>query len=333
MMISICIPTYNRGKRALPLVENLLSRYKDRTEEIEIIVSDNGSDLTIDEYEQIKELSKEYEILTYHRFSSNQFYVGNYNYLIKASKGDFCLMISDEDNINPQEFEYYMEYLQSNPSVGLVRPATMAAYQFTESELYKAGNRAVKENCWKNNYISGAIYNRHILTDDIIDSFESMWGGKTDGETYENEAYFYYPHLFVEIFLCTRSDYYKCAHRLIEEGKPEEDVKRSEETNILCFSTFESRMEQYRGFMEYVKELGCSDGEKLQMTVLLIDRIIFWLSFVKPMYQKSGESADDMTEKLKNEMRRITFRAEIPIIREHWSDIAEYIDACIDCNF
>lgn len=333
MKLSICIPTYNRGKRALSLVEDLLSRYKDRPEEIEIIVSDNGSDLWSEEYERIRELSNTYEILSYHRFPSNQFYVGNYNYVVKSSKGDFCLMLSDEDNIDSEGLEYYLEYLKLNPSVGLIRSATRAAYQFTESEVYKAGTPAVKENCWMNNYISGAIYNRHILTDDIINVFESVWGNKTDGESYENEAYFYYPHLFAEIFLCTRGDYYKCACRLINEGKPEDDVKRSEETKILCFSTFESRMGQYRGFLEYIKKLVCTDGEKLQMTVLLIDRIVFWLSFVKPMYEKSGEKADVMTERLKEEMKRTTFKAEIPIVSEHWNDVAEYIDACVDCNF
>ena len=54
MLFSICIPSYNRGHRAVRLVRKLLAMpYSEH--EIEIICSNNGSDKYKKEYQEIKE--------------------------------------------------------------------------------------------------------------------------------------------------------------------------------------------------------------------------------------------------------------------------------------
>ena len=49
--ISICIITYNRGKRALENVENILANIKSNCC---VLVLDNGSDLGLEDYKKLK---------------------------------------------------------------------------------------------------------------------------------------------------------------------------------------------------------------------------------------------------------------------------------------
>ena len=57
MLLSICIPSHNRGHRALALVEELLQLPYGN--ELEIICSNNGSDKNTEGYEKLKEIKDE----------------------------------------------------------------------------------------------------------------------------------------------------------------------------------------------------------------------------------------------------------------------------------
>ena len=53
---TICIPTYNRGKRALKLVENLLLNLK---EDQSVLVLNNASTVETEAYLKIKNISEQ----------------------------------------------------------------------------------------------------------------------------------------------------------------------------------------------------------------------------------------------------------------------------------
>ena len=95
---SICIPSYNRGHRALELIRRLLDMDCIRHNgNIEIIVSDNGSTEYTAEYNEIKLMTD--DILIYNRLDVNSNFYGNYNAVVKASRGQWCMLLSDEDGI------------------------------------------------------------------------------------------------------------------------------------------------------------------------------------------------------------------------------------------
>ena len=55
MLLSICVPTYNRGKSALELATQLASLQEKYLGTIEVVVSNNGSTKGTEEYAKIKE--------------------------------------------------------------------------------------------------------------------------------------------------------------------------------------------------------------------------------------------------------------------------------------
>lgn len=84
IVLSICIPTYNRGHRALALVSELRGLL-DTYDNIEIIVSNNGSNKHIEGYEAIEKMC--IDRLRYHKFDENQYFWGNVNQVLKMAKG------------------------------------------------------------------------------------------------------------------------------------------------------------------------------------------------------------------------------------------------------
>ena len=73
--IAICIITYNRGKRALENVENILQNIK---KNFCVLVLNNGSNLGVEEYKRIEDLSKENSQLFYKRHDTNTQFYGNF---------------------------------------------------------------------------------------------------------------------------------------------------------------------------------------------------------------------------------------------------------------
>ena len=58
MLLSICIPSYNRGHKAVCLVKHCLNMGYEKGE-IEIICSNNGSEKNVEGYQERKELEDE----------------------------------------------------------------------------------------------------------------------------------------------------------------------------------------------------------------------------------------------------------------------------------
>lgn len=115
MILSICIPTYNRAKNLKYCLDSIVesSNLLDFLE-VEICISDNCSD---DETPTIiKDYSKILKI-KYMRLSSNNGRVRNYINVVKMAVGEFIWLLGDDDLLLKGSIEHVYELLVSKPNI------------------------------------------------------------------------------------------------------------------------------------------------------------------------------------------------------------------------
>lgn len=310
MLLSICIPSYNRGHRAYPLVKGLLECCK--SDEVEIVLSNNGSDKNTEGYQKLKEIDD--PRFHYYEFAQNMRYWGNYNQVIRKSEGDWCLLLSDEDDIVVDYLPYYLDMIKNNPGLGVIKAAG-DDYPFEQEEYYQRGMEAVKRYFLGGNYISGAMYNRKIVTNMLVDSLAERYST-------ENEAYYYYPHLFVELYALLYGDFYCGNLRLISKGEGicDQEQHVSKLFTEAAYSTYESRLLQMQGFTDLIADLDESEAIRLCCFKMVIEKHAMLLC----------NSRIAMKRQAAQFMEKQIFNTRSPLIMQNRSDLSEYIQILIE---
>lgn len=114
VFLSICIPTYNRGSRALQTVKKILETEYDA--EIEIAVANNGSFIECEEYRRIGELRD--SRLHYRVFEKNGGYLCSMCNALQIARGHFALLLSDEDTLRLDNLGAFLDYLNNADNLG-----------------------------------------------------------------------------------------------------------------------------------------------------------------------------------------------------------------------
>ena len=115
MLVSIGTPTYNRANGYLKYaLESALNQtYKN----IEIIISDNCSP------DNTEELVRSYndERIRYVKHAKPLHPIDNFNYCVEMAKGDYFLMLHDDDMIDPDFIETCITAAQGRTDYGMIR--------------------------------------------------------------------------------------------------------------------------------------------------------------------------------------------------------------------
>lgn len=112
VLLSICIPTYNRDRYLQYALQSILYQYKSC---IEVVVSDNGSS---DNTEKIvHEFSKKIKRLTFFRFEKNQGAAANFLKSIEIAQGSYCWFLGSDDKIETGAIEVVLDQIIRNPDV------------------------------------------------------------------------------------------------------------------------------------------------------------------------------------------------------------------------
>jgi GT2 family glycosyltransferase len=116
--VSIVIPTYNRKKKLMRLIESILqSDYPN--EKLEIIVVDDASpDKT---YEEVKNA---YPMIRYIRHEKEELVAKSINDGIIASSNEFILICDDDNVIDKSSVRILIETLLADDRIGVVGPVT-----------------------------------------------------------------------------------------------------------------------------------------------------------------------------------------------------------------
>jgi glycosyltransferase involved in cell wall biosynthesis len=163
-ILSFCIPTYNRANCVEQCVKWILEHPGD---DIEIVVSDNASsDDTKERLSQIRDLR-----LKYFRNEKNEGFGYNLDRVLSESSGDYCFLISDEDEVNINKISKLIEIIRQNLNLAVIFGNVVSAdyRSMVESENERdlqrrlaAGIRAIEEMSFKHAYLSGIIVNKEL---------------------------------------------------------------------------------------------------------------------------------------------------------------------------
>lgn len=231
-ILSICIPTYNRGDKALDGVKRVLESKLDS--EIEVVVSNNGSTIGEDKYNEIEQIKD--SRLNYFRFESNQGYFDNIINCLKMAKGKFAVIVSDEDYINIEYLNEYINVLCSNRDMG-------AFIYGGEFQIKEKGIDAIMWGA-TNNYVSGITFNMEYLRK--CDCINVMVNNK---DNYFCEAYV---HCAILIILGNKYNLCQTNVPIIIKGEESDYSSAVEsEENILVYTIYDNRVKLLDAFSEF----------------------------------------------------------------------------------
>jgi glycosyltransferase involved in cell wall biosynthesis len=113
-LVTIGVPTYNRANHFLRnVVENALGQ---TYENLEVLVSDNCS---TDHTPEVVGSFRDSRV-RYVRQERNLGQIGNSNFLVQEARGDYLLVLHDDDRIDPDFIETCVAAAAGHPQVGLI---------------------------------------------------------------------------------------------------------------------------------------------------------------------------------------------------------------------
>lgn len=297
VILTIGIPTYNRGHRALHNIQNLLQSQFDA--EIEFLVSNNGSTKYVEEYDELSKI--EDSRIYYFRYPENVGSHLNFCNVLGLSHGRYTCLLSDEDSIVLSSISHYLHVLRSNPNISFATGGGLFYYKHSSCSYYLQGHDAFLNSFLNTNYITGLIYRSDLVHQQNI----YQW---TLEHMHYNKGVESYPHSCWVMFFTLCGDYYEDSLRLFTEGQAEEDAITYPINNsasakaFLSYTTVESRIEQHNGFIEVLNELNMLINKETFLTAYLIlcDKTIFLLSLVKKSYIEYGVNWNDIHQKALN---------------------------------
>ncbi len=238
VLLTIGIPTYERGHLLLKRIKNLLPMAYDA--EIEIAVSKNGTELYQEEYRQVAKMQD--ARLVYYDHGKTLDATANWRYVVELASGKYVLFVSDEDDVVVEALEHYFKLLTDYPQLNAVRAKT--AYQhrdISERSYGEKGLKAFMNFFLRQNYLSGLIVRRE---DFVRENFKRL---KKFGD---NAFFIFYPHEWWCALLSQKGDNVTEPVVLIQEkdGVPQS----ASEVVIDGYATYEGRLQQFQGIVEFL---------------------------------------------------------------------------------
>lgn len=119
ILLSICIPTYNREKYLRELLDNIfhqLNNIKDSN--VEICVSDNAS--TDNTQQMVFQYQKTYTNINYFRWDKNMGADNNYLKVVEIAHGAYCWLFGSDDMISNGGIAKILSEIKENHDIYLV---------------------------------------------------------------------------------------------------------------------------------------------------------------------------------------------------------------------
>ncbi|MDE9550830.1 glycosyltransferase family 2 protein [Xenorhabdus bovienii] len=120
MFLSICIPSYNRSKYLIPLLESIYNQdYARKHNNFEVVICEDVSpqrDIIISEFNKFLEQTKVNNL----RLILNQENLGydkNLRNCISQARGKYCLIMGNDDLLNENALQKVVDVLTANPDI------------------------------------------------------------------------------------------------------------------------------------------------------------------------------------------------------------------------
>jgi hypothetical protein len=326
ILLTIGIPSYNRGHRLLQNIRTLLQLQFDA--EIEFVISNNGSVKFTEEYEEIEKM--EDSRIHYFRFPENMGANTNFCQVLNISRGKYTCLLSDEDSINLPAINHYLHVFRYNPNISFATSCGLNYYTHSSCHTYKMGSEAFLQSFLNTNYVSGLIYQTELIHNLNIPEW-------TMKHISTNTGVYYYSQSCWVMFLTLCGDYYEDNTLLFMEGRAEDDQIvtsiGSDQTAkpMLPYTTLESRIAQHNGFIEVLNQFEAllDKGTYLTSYLRLCNKTIFLLNLVKPLYISAGVSWDSICYEVAKNCRHGISMLSMKLDDEYKSQLITKIDEII----
>jgi glycosyltransferase involved in cell wall biosynthesis len=180
-LVTICIPTFNRGK-FLPLA--LESAASQTYTNIEILVTDNHS--TDDTPEIMRSYSGKDPRISYHRHAHNLGMVGNFNSGLRLAQGSLVKILCDDDLLAPDCIEKCVNVFQEFPDITLVacsrqimdedlRPLRVQG--FSDDFVHMQGTKVIQRCLFNGNLIgepAAVLFRRSAATRGFLENYSQL---------------------------------------------------------------------------------------------------------------------------------------------------------------
>lgn len=271
VFLTIGIPSYNRGKILLENINQLLNLEYDA--EIEIVVSNNGSQVEAEYYDQISKITD--SRLVYTSFEANQGYASNVLNVMAHATGHFLVMCSDEDFLVLDKLSGFIQFLFENLQMAMSYTGGYGSnFENGTIQMYPAGIQAI-ECAVNSNYLTGLVFNNSIISKyKIIEKVQQNRG---------NLFVEYYVHSVIATIIAQYGDVWKnpiCLWESKYEKQSEEDGSKS----LLSYMKYESRVEQMESAIKFMlNELKLNLEEQIQV---VLERIVktYYLLYLAYLY-------------------------------------------------
>lgn len=252
VFLSICIPTYNRGELALKAVKNTLSMEFDA--EIEVFVSDNGSTIEKEAYEEIANMQD--SRIRYYRAKENGGIVFNVMNCLRRARGHFALFLSDEDPLVVENVGTALEWLiQRAPIAGCIFscPEGNICYHYSEEKVSDSGVDAVAR-ALDSGYLSGTCLNlAYIKAQDLFAEIEKFK---------ENEFFKLFPYSVMMALSALRFDFITTPVILWKPGEKSKIFDWNRVNGVPVYMLPENMVRQQRDIIKTMAEYLSGDDLK-----------------------------------------------------------------------
>lgn len=240
IFLSICLPSYNCGTKALRKVEYLLKCPYDS--EIEFIISNNASTAEMDGYEKIRKIKD--ARIRYYEYTEYQEKNMNVLKTLELAQGTFAVLVDDENCINLEHLSEYLNFLQSYEECGVL--IASGSYKDMKN-LYSAGISAV-DMCSNINDMNGMAFNMGLCAAKNI--YDILY--KKQKNVFVKD----YVHICIAMLLAKTSDLVIEDLDLIINipNKCDLDQNTIEANKSLSYIYPESRIAQQTGFLDFCDE-------------------------------------------------------------------------------
>ncbi|MFX1388577.1 MAG: glycosyltransferase family 2 protein [Promethearchaeota archaeon] len=161
--MSICIPTYNRDTILYDLLNKII---KFKSEEIEIVISDNAS---VDNTKELVESIKD-DRIKYFRNDKNLGFDGNILKLVERANGEFLFFCGDDENPDIEAFPYILNIIKKQKnlstivgSVGDKRSHKNKIPIMFNDRIYKGGAESLIELGFNIHFLTGLVIKKEPL--------------------------------------------------------------------------------------------------------------------------------------------------------------------------
>lgn len=342
VLLTIAIPTANRGNLVRKRLENLLQMSYDA--EIEIVVSKNCMELYQEEYDKVSQIQD--ARLLYHDHGKRLTPHLNWHYAVEMAHGKYVLFVSDEDDVQLSALEHYLRLLEQYPEISVARAKSRLQGSMIKERRYgKQGLEAFQMSFLHQNYLSGLIVRRADFLDEHL----------LDLEVYnKNSFYMSYPHGWWCALLCRRGAFLEDpvilvvetddvlkeeSKKLVESGARQEGFGFAQGT-VPGYAAYAPRIEQFRGMVEFIhfymndnvndidfglKKAICKTCYLMEMARERHHDAEHFMDFVNQWVAESISAIDtfDFSEEQKLELLQLIQNCAVSMIKTHNTVSAE----------